>query len=459
MDLSTLTFSCRELISHATTFTRYDKSESAVQWRLDLARRVIKLLRTVVCVLEFNTTETHAWKVSILSREEKLALQSAVGKSNERSPHVLAMFVRSTIASHVKYLDPDMKLHVNKELKLYACVAEFGKAYAGLMKLVSTPFPFPLVQMTRTFLFIWIYTLPWVLVNDFVHKFPALIFTVFFITYAFVGLEFVAIELDDPFGNDDNDFDVLGLAKIAFEDISIIIFDVDGKPSHDNLKALVDESNEDHHDNNGSEHEHGYHHGRKYPSSCTSTSSFNTNKNSVTSNDDGGGAGSPLRKSQTTTTTQTNNNNNNNNLRKSNKPNHHKRLDSLTAWQIAKTQREEAGEETSMLLCNAKKKVPDELESGISTRSGINTGTSRTATAPRTAAMNNDMIDAIEDWHRGNQQAAMDVGEGVVGNSSSNFSSLYGSIMGSYSSSNNNNNNSNRNKPPPQSKKNYPFHS
>ena len=181
MELSHATSSCRELISYATTFTRYDKNEYAIQWRLDLARRTIKLLRTVVSVLTYKTTHNHAWKVPLLSREEKQALQNAVGKSNERSPHILAMFVRSTIASHVKYLD--VPLHVNKELRLYHCVSDFVKAYAGLMKLVSTPFPFPLVQMTRTFLFIWIYTLPWVLVNDYGHKLPALVFTVFFITY------------------------------------------------------------------------------------------------------------------------------------------------------------------------------------------------------------------------------------------------------------------------------------
>lgn len=180
MDLSNATTACRELISYATTFTRYDKSANAQKWRMDLARRTIKLLRTMVTVLEFQSKGNHAWKVPVLSREEKLALQSAVGKSNERSPMILTMWIQSTIASHVEYLkDP---LHPNKELKLYALVSDFIKAYHGLMKLVTTPFPFPLVQMTRTFLFIWVFTLPWVLVND-LQKISALVFTVFFITY------------------------------------------------------------------------------------------------------------------------------------------------------------------------------------------------------------------------------------------------------------------------------------
>ena len=31
-------------------------------------------------------------------------------------------------------------------------------------------------------------------------------FVIFLLTYGFVGLELVAIELDNPFGNDPNDF-------------------------------------------------------------------------------------------------------------------------------------------------------------------------------------------------------------------------------------------------------------
>ena len=67
------------------------------------------------------------------------------------------------------------------------------------MKLVTTPFPFPLVQMTRTFLAVWVFTLPCALSDD-IETLVPLIFIVFFITYGFIGLELVSIELDDPFG-------------------------------------------------------------------------------------------------------------------------------------------------------------------------------------------------------------------------------------------------------------------
>lgn len=88
--------------------------------------------------------------------------------------------LRTSIASHSEYLMTPM--HVNRELRLYSFVSDFVSGYHGLTKLIDTQFPFPLAQMTRTFVFIWVYSLPWVLYNDEM-KTPSLIMIVFFITY------------------------------------------------------------------------------------------------------------------------------------------------------------------------------------------------------------------------------------------------------------------------------------
>jgi hypothetical protein len=63
---------------------------------------------------------------------------------------------------------------------------------------------------------------------------------VFFITYAFIGLEYVSIELDDPYGNDPNDFDILGLANVVFQDIQLCLYDVDGKDASDKLDSYFE---------------------------------------------------------------------------------------------------------------------------------------------------------------------------------------------------------------------------
>ncbi len=57
-------------------------------------------------------------------------------------------------------------------------------------------------------------------------------------------MEFVSIELDDPYGDDPNDFDILGMAKVAFDDIFICIYDADGKERAMALKKCLDEIEE-----------------------------------------------------------------------------------------------------------------------------------------------------------------------------------------------------------------------
>ena len=71
------------------------------------------------------------------------------------------------------------------------------------MKLVTVSFPFPLVQMYTTFLFVRIFTLSFALVEKY-DDIPILIVIIFFLTFDFIGLKIDIIELDNPFGEDHN---------------------------------------------------------------------------------------------------------------------------------------------------------------------------------------------------------------------------------------------------------------
>jgi predicted membrane chloride channel (bestrophin family) len=177
----------RELIQHAVAFTRYERSKQARKWRAEIARRTCSLLRTVVVVLQHNKKREYVWQVAELTKAEKQALLLAVGGSNERSPLVLSIFIRTAISSHIESLDSP--LDVNVELKLLSCTSDFIAAYHGLMKLLSTPYPFPMLQMTRTFLFVWVFTLPFALANDIISFLPLLLI-VFFCTYGTFGFRF-----------------------------------------------------------------------------------------------------------------------------------------------------------------------------------------------------------------------------------------------------------------------------
>jgi len=125
-----------------------------------------------------------------------------------------------------------------QELKLLELAAQFTTAYDTLTKLITTPFPFPLVQKTRTILFVWLFTLPLSLLKDTSAPWDSMIM-IFILTYGFLGLEYVSIELDDPFGNDDNDFDNLEMAQRIYEDIYITLFDCDGYEAAENLRKTM----------------------------------------------------------------------------------------------------------------------------------------------------------------------------------------------------------------------------
>jgi len=204
--------SCKELVGYAVTFTRMkQKTDEDKRWRRSVAKRTISVLKTMVAVMKYPSSRQHVWEVDDIEEEDKMASQIAVGDSNERSPLVLALFLRSVIFSHIHKLSTP--LEVPQELVLLQYTTDLMAAYSDIMKYLTTPYPFPLVQMTRTILFFYIFTLPFALNND-IEKVAPFLFTIFIITYGFIGLEFIAIEIDDPFGQDPNDFDVGGMAQV-----------------------------------------------------------------------------------------------------------------------------------------------------------------------------------------------------------------------------------------------------
>ena len=101
------------------------------------------------------------------------------------------------------------------------------------------PFPFPLVQMARTVLFFYVFTVPFALVED-VSMPIAHLFVIFFLTYGFMGLEYVSIELENPFGNDINDFNNIRMAHVSFEDAYTAVADMDGEEWADMLRRKMD---------------------------------------------------------------------------------------------------------------------------------------------------------------------------------------------------------------------------
>lgn len=241
--------SCRELIQFVTMLTMTSKNPESVLWRREVAIKTVELIRITVAAIEYESSQEASYDivpdnikkgVDVFIHEEadtdyNVITKWAHGKrtavdENWRAPIVCAYNLKAKIMEIRQKEILDQKLHVNEELNILGQVANFVTGFHDLKSMLLTPYPFPLVQMERTLLFFWVFTLPFVIINT-IDKTFHVCFIVFLITYGFLGLEYVSIELADPFGDDPNDFDCSGLAQIIFEDIYIILHKFDGADS------------------------------------------------------------------------------------------------------------------------------------------------------------------------------------------------------------------------------------
>ena len=155
-----------------------------------------------------------------------------------RAPLVFASSLRKLLLKPKQTKCLDVDLVIPEELQLLGYVTNFCTAVHGLNKLITTPFSFPLVQMARTMLFFWVFTLPLALMTDTAEK-GQIAVIVFFVTYGFIGLEYVSMELDDPFGDDPNDFNILGMAQVVYEDLYLTLYQMDGLLYAEELRAML----------------------------------------------------------------------------------------------------------------------------------------------------------------------------------------------------------------------------
>ena len=118
----------------------------------------------------------------------------------------------SSKSNHSSQSSPPARLELFERMKLIDALNEFVVHYRNLLKCASTPLSFQLVQMGRTFLFLWTFTIPLVLRGVVGEIYSAMTF-VFFLTYGFVGLELVSMKLMNPFGDGANDLNVTGMKE------------------------------------------------------------------------------------------------------------------------------------------------------------------------------------------------------------------------------------------------------
>lgn len=97
-----------------------------------------------------------------------------------------------------------VKGHVGEVLQaaLDANVQQLVDCLGGCERIHKTPLPFAYMVHLRRAVLLYCYSLPFVLVKDFGWATPA---ATFFTAFVFFGIEEIGVEIEDPFGTDDND--------------------------------------------------------------------------------------------------------------------------------------------------------------------------------------------------------------------------------------------------------------
>eukprot|EP00559_Dactyliosolen_fragilissimus_P007720 CAMPEP_0184859442 /NCGR_PEP_ID=MMETSP0580-20130426/4446_1 /TAXON_ID=1118495 /ORGANISM="Dactyliosolen fragilissimus" /LENGTH=300 /DNA_ID=CAMNT_0027356077 /DNA_START=281 /DNA_END=1183 /DNA_ORIENTATION=+ len=258
--------SCTELIQIMCVITQPDQSPEAKKWRRDVAKRVIVLLRVTIAALEYDSSRENPWDVIELDDDDRIdcnyfnvsmgssrsldtnasCLRTELTNECFRSPITLIYRLRETFMSQRQNEALHKRLFFrhpcNEEFRCLEHSSDYLKGYHMAVDLITTPFPFPLVQMARTFMFLWVFTLPLALIGS-DYGVAGIVSLIFILTYGFLGLEYVSMELDDPFGDDPNDFNDMEMAKMAFEDIYITMLRTDGIHYTKELRQMVERRN------------------------------------------------------------------------------------------------------------------------------------------------------------------------------------------------------------------------
>ena len=262
--LSTMNQSAIELVQLACAFTEDFHNEKYSEWRHQVTLHSIMLLKAVVHVFHkggnHNIWEFPDFKDLHLELvvddhggrdlEEVTASHRPLPKElyawgyqlksdkNLRVPIRVAQRLRSQIVRH-KQLPKD-PIDTIREGELLQCVQKFMTGYHGVRKYATCPLPLPLVQLGRIFVLFYVFTLPFALLSKELNlMYPQMILLIALMTYGFIGIEVLFVEIDDPFSDDPNDLPLMEESRAAAEDIVLSLMHVDGRDAVEKLRECI----------------------------------------------------------------------------------------------------------------------------------------------------------------------------------------------------------------------------
>ena len=151
--------------------------------------------------------------ISILQLTE-IELQEVVRKSH------VPVFIVQLLARKIELIKRDGRISPEEFLCVDRILNSFIDGIGACERIKSTPIPFSYSMFIKKFIFLYVISLPLAFVNIFGY-WSAFIST--FVFYALVSMEILAEEIEDPFGQDENDLATDSIAEKITENCSEIL--------------------------------------------------------------------------------------------------------------------------------------------------------------------------------------------------------------------------------------------
>ena len=156
-----------------------------------------------------------------LTPEERLKLL--------KSPH-LALYVSQRMTSILKKAYDKGLVTDRINVALDLGVRQLIDSLGGCERIRKTPLPFAYVVHLRRALVIFCLTLPFALVADF-GWFAVL--AVFLVTFIFFGIEEIGVEIEGPFGHDENDLPLEDICETIYKNVYAMADMMEPPPTRD----------------------------------------------------------------------------------------------------------------------------------------------------------------------------------------------------------------------------------
>jgi putative membrane protein len=225
---------CRDLASQTCTFVEGDDSDS-VSRRANIAR----LIRLSFSALahEIHSKGANKWEPWARENSQKGELLSGEAKKVlvfKRPTLLLIQWLRSAL------MDCNASGILQSQLlaQMDQNISNLIVAFNGCTKIVSTPIPFAFSQMSKMFILLFTTLIGFGLAKVLGKVTPAM---TSIIGFAFFGLDALASQMSNPFGDDQNDLPLSNFVQQVAEDTDMAVQarDGDAQPESEPVKQTA----------------------------------------------------------------------------------------------------------------------------------------------------------------------------------------------------------------------------